>query len=59
MNSIAIWLNESWPYLGIAVTFVALILWVYRPGARRRYKTDGNIPFAPGKGTGKKGPVNS
>ena len=36
------------PYLiwfGIPVAFVLLVIWVFRPGARRRYQKDATIPF--------------
>lgn len=45
MNS---WLEAIAPYLvwfGIPLAFVALVIWVYRPGARRRYQQDATIPF--------------
>lgn len=36
------------PYLGwfgIPIVFVLLVIWVYRPRARRRYERDATIPF--------------
>lgn len=32
-------------WLGIPVAFVILVLWIFRPGAKRRYQQDGKIPF--------------
>ena len=32
-------------WLGIPVAFIVLVLWVFRPGAKRRYQQDGRIPF--------------
>ncbi len=29
----------------IVLTFLAVVVWIYRPGAEKRYKADGNIPF--------------
>lgn len=31
-------------FLSLAI-FIAIIAWVYRPGARKRYEADGRIPF--------------
>ena len=32
-------------YLGIPLLFLGIVLWVYRPGAARRYRADARIPF--------------
>jgi cbb3-type cytochrome oxidase subunit 3 len=32
-------------FLGIPLAFIAIVVWVYRPGAKKRYQADGNIPF--------------
>jgi cbb3-type cytochrome oxidase subunit 3 len=32
-------------YLGIPLLFLAIVAWVYRPGAKKRYQADGNLPF--------------
>jgi len=32
-------------FLGIPILFLLIILWVYRPGARRRYQDDARLPF--------------
>lgn len=32
-------------WFGIPVAFVLLVMWIYRPGARRRYQKDATIPF--------------
>jgi cbb3-type cytochrome oxidase subunit 3 len=32
-------------YIAIPLAFLALVAWIYRPGAKRMYKADGNIPF--------------
>ena len=45
MDAIA---NFSWTYawyLLIPLVFIALIAWIYRPGAKGRYVADGKIPF--------------
>lgn len=41
-------LNEIGTYglfLGLPLLFLAIVLWIYRPGAARRYRADGRIPF--------------
>jgi len=32
-------------YLGIPLVFLAIVVWVYRPGAKKQYEADGNLPF--------------
>ncbi len=32
-------------YLGIPLALLAIVAWVYRPSAKKRYQADGNIPF--------------
>jgi cbb3-type cytochrome oxidase subunit 3 len=32
-------------YLGVPLAFLAIVVWIYRPSAKKRYQTDGNIPF--------------
>lgn len=36
---------DYWLYMVVPLIFVAIVIWVYRPSAKRRYKSDGNIPF--------------
>jgi len=49
-------LSEYYIYLGIPLVFVAVVLWVYRPSAKRRYEADAKIPFAEDARTDKAGP---
>lgn len=42
-------LAEYWLYMVVPLIFVAIVIWVYRPSAKRRYKADGEIPFDAGK----------
>ncbi|TCJ13423.1 cbb3-type cytochrome c oxidase subunit 3 [Parasulfuritortus cantonensis] len=37
-------------FLGLPLLFLAIVLWVYRPGAARRYRADGRIPFEDERG---------
>jgi cbb3-type cytochrome oxidase subunit 3 len=32
-------------WIAVPVAFVLLVIWIYRPGARRRYQQDAEIPF--------------
>lgn len=32
-------------FLGLPLLFLAIVLWVYRPGAKRRYGADARLPF--------------
>lgn len=36
-------------FLGIPILFLAIVFWVYRPGAGRRYREDARLPFAAGE----------
>ena len=53
MSQIATMLGEYWLYLGIPLVFLAIVAWIYRPTARKRYQADGNIPFDTDKNGGK------
>ena len=45
MNQLANFFAEYGLYLGIPLIFLALVAWIYRPSAKKRYQADGNIPF--------------
>ncbi len=45
MNTIFEFLRDYGLYLLIPLVFIAIVAWIYRPGAKRRYVADGNIPF--------------
>jgi cytochrome c oxidase cbb3-type subunit 4 len=36
---------DSWGLLALTLVFVGVIAWVLRPGARRHYQDQANIPF--------------
>jgi cbb3-type cytochrome oxidase subunit 3 len=44
---------DYWPFVVVPLIFVAIVVWIYRPSAKRRYKADGNIPFEGDKHEGK------
>jgi cbb3-type cytochrome oxidase subunit 3 len=40
------WLYQhGWWLFGIPAVFLLIVLWVFRPGAKKRYQKDGEIPF--------------
>lgn len=41
MTHVSTWI---W-FIGIPVVFVLILLYVFRPGAKRRYRSDAQIPF--------------
>jgi cbb3-type cytochrome oxidase subunit 3 len=55
MTQVANMLGEYWLYLGIPLVFLAIVAWIYRPAAKKRYQVDGNIPFDRDKNEGKTG----
>ncbi len=36
---------DSWMLLFLFLFFVGVVIWVFRPGARRKYEEPANIPF--------------
>jgi cytochrome c oxidase cbb3-type subunit IV len=36
---------DSWMLLALTLVFVAILVWVFRPGSRRIYKDQADIPF--------------
>lgn len=32
-------------FFGIPLIFIGIVIWVYRPGAKKRYQADANLPF--------------
>ena len=53
MNQLVSMLAEYGLYLGIPLALLAVVAWVYRPSAKKRYQADGNIPFYGDKKDGK------
>jgi cbb3-type cytochrome oxidase subunit 3 len=45
MNEVVRMIAEYWFYWGVPLIFLVIVAWIYRPGAKRRYTTDGSIPF--------------
>jgi cbb3-type cytochrome oxidase subunit 3 len=42
-------------WLGIPVAFIVLVVWVFRPSAKRRYQQDAEIPFEEDESSPKQG----
>lgn len=38
-------LSEYGYYIGFPLALLGIVLWIYRPSAKKRYEADGNIPF--------------
>ncbi|MFC3613185.1 cbb3-type cytochrome oxidase subunit 3 [Lutimaribacter marinistellae] len=36
---------DSWGLLVLFLFFIGVILWVFRPGSRKKYEDTANIPF--------------
>jgi len=32
-------------FFGIPLIFIGIVIWVFRPSAKKRYQDDGNLPF--------------
>ena len=45
MNQLLELLSTYGLFLGLPLLFILIVFWIYRPGAKRRYAADGNIPF--------------
>jgi cbb3-type cytochrome oxidase subunit 3 len=45
MSQLANMLSEYGLYVGIPLTFLAVVAWIYRPSAKKGYQKDGDIPF--------------
>jgi cbb3-type cytochrome oxidase subunit 3 len=53
MNTLIDFIANYGYYLGVPLAFLAIVLWVFRPGAKKRYEADGKIPFLGDKKAGK------
>jgi cytochrome c oxidase cbb3-type subunit 4 len=36
---------DSWGLLALALVFLAILIWVFRPGSKRTYEKQADIPF--------------
>jgi cbb3-type cytochrome oxidase subunit 3 len=32
-------------FFGIPLIFIGIVIWVFRPGSKKRYQEDANLPF--------------
>jgi cbb3-type cytochrome oxidase subunit 3 len=45
MDPFVSFLAEYGFFLGMPLLFIAIVIWVFRPSAKKRYQADGNLPF--------------
>ena len=45
MDQVINMLSEYGFYFALPIAFLAVVLWIYRPSAKKRYQADGKIPF--------------
>jgi cbb3-type cytochrome oxidase subunit 3 len=45
MTQMIHYLSQYVWFAGIPILFLAAVAWTYRPGSRRRYRKDAEIPF--------------
>ena len=36
---------DSWGLLALSLVFVAILVWAFRPGSKRTYRNQADIPF--------------
>ncbi len=53
MDQFVNFLTEYGFFLGMPLLFLAIVVWVFRPSAKKRYQADGNLPFYGDKKAGK------
>jgi cbb3-type cytochrome oxidase subunit 3 len=58
MQTFMTFLSEYGWFVGLPLVLLAVIAWVYRPGARRRYQGDSEIPFDDNTAASPKQPVS-
>ncbi|NTV95200.1 MAG: CcoQ/FixQ family Cbb3-type cytochrome c oxidase assembly chaperone [Thiobacillus sp.] len=56
MDQVINFIAEYGFFLGLPLAFIAVVAWVYRPGAKKRYQADGNLPFYWDRKAGKNRP---
>ena len=49
MSNILDLLSTYGLFLGIPILFLAIVAWIYRPGAARSYREDARLPFPEGE----------
>ena len=53
MTQVANLLTQYGFYVGLPLALLTVVIWIYRPSAKKRYEADGNIPFDEDKKDGK------
>ena len=45
MDEIIAFITQYGFFLGIPLLFIGIVIWVFRPGSKKRYQEDSNLPF--------------
>ncbi len=45
MDAIVNFITQYAFFFGIPLLFIGIVIWVFRPGAKKRYQADANLPF--------------
>jgi cbb3-type cytochrome oxidase subunit 3 len=45
MDAIINFITQYGFFIGIPLIFIGIVIWVFRPGAKKRYQADANLPF--------------
>lgn len=53
MTQVANLLTQYGFYVVLPLALLTIVIWIYRPSAKKRYEADGNIPFDEDKKDGK------
>ncbi len=59
MDHILLFLTQYGVIIGMPLLFMAIVAWIYRPDAKKRFQADGNIPFYGDKKAAKARPGHS
>jgi cbb3-type cytochrome oxidase subunit 3 len=45
MDAIIVFIMQYAFFFGIPLLFIGIVIWVFRPSAKKRYQEDANLPF--------------
>jgi cbb3-type cytochrome oxidase subunit 3 len=45
MNAVTQWVQDYGTYAVVTLLLLAVVVWAYRPGSKRRYEEDTRLPF--------------
>ena len=49
MDAIIDFITQYAFFFGIPLLFIGIVIWVFRPGSKKRYQEDANLPFSDDK----------